>query len=179
MPEPAALSRPMPEEQGSLSRPFQEPRPAPQAAGRSPAAASLGLGPPADATGPVSIFGPESIQPLPMQRPSTAQPATRGGDASAAATAAVRKPTLAAIQILTGSNAGRELDLVKPLTTLGRPQVQVAVITRRQQGYFITHVEGQQPTTVNGKSIEAQAQPLHDHDIIELAGVKMEFYFKE
>lgn len=84
----------------------------------------------------------------------------------------------AAIQILTGANAGRELDLVKPLTTLGKPGVQVAVITRRPQGYFITHVEGATFPVLNGKALDAQAHALADHDVIELAGVKMEFFFK-
>jgi hypothetical protein len=84
----------------------------------------------------------------------------------------------AAIQILTGANAGRELDLVKPLTTLGKPGVQVAVITRRPQGYFITHVEGATFPVLNGKALDAQAHALADHDVLELAGVKMEFFFK-
>lgn len=85
---------------------------------------------------------------------------------------------IGAIQILTGPSAGKELELVKNLTTLGRPGVQVAVITRRPQGYFITHVEGQNFPVVNGKTLDAQAHPLRDHDIVELAGVKMEFFHK-
>ncbi len=88
------------------------------------------------------------------------------------------KLQIAAVQILTGTNAGRELEIVKPLTTLGKPKVQVAVITKRPQGYFITHVEGIQHPIVNGKSIEAHPHPLYDHDVIEIAGVKMEFYYK-
>ena len=85
---------------------------------------------------------------------------------------------LAAIQILTGPSAGKELELVKNLTTLGKPGVQVAVITRRPQGYFITHVEGANFPVVNGKALDAQAHQLNDHDVVELAGVKMEFFFK-
>src|SRR5574340_87632 len=84
----------------------------------------------------------------------------------------------AAVQILTGPNAGKELDLVKNLTTLGKPGVQVAVLTRRPHGYFITHVEGESHPTVNGVSLSDQPRQLNDHDVIELAGVKMEFYFK-
>ena len=82
------------------------------------------------------------------------------------------------IQILNGANAGRELELTKTLTTLGKPGVQVAVITRRPQGYFITHVEGASFPVVNGKPLDSQAHALGDHDIIELAGVKMEFFIK-
>ena len=82
------------------------------------------------------------------------------------------------IQILTGPNAGKELELVKNLTTLGKPGVQVAVLTRRPNGYFITYVEGATYPMVNAKLLDDQPQQLADHDIIELAGIKMEFYLK-
>ncbi len=64
------------------------------------------------------------------------------------------------IQILSGPSAGKELPLSKPLTTLGKPGVQVAVIAKRPQGYFITHVEGASFPVVNGKHLDAQAHPL-------------------
>ena len=82
---------------------------------------------------------------------------------------------LGKIQVLSGPGAGKELELKKALITLGRPGVQVAVITRRPQGYFITHVEGTHPV-VNGESIGAQAKQLKENDVVELAGVKMEFF---
>jgi pSer/pThr/pTyr-binding forkhead associated (FHA) protein len=85
---------------------------------------------------------------------------------------------LGAIQLLSGANAGKELELTKPLTTLGKPGVQVAVLTRRPQGYFITHVEGAARPTVNGTVISAAPHSLKDHDVIKLAGVKMEFFLK-
>ncbi|MDS4055159.1 FHA domain-containing protein [Accumulibacter sp.] len=84
----------------------------------------------------------------------------------------------AAIQLLSGSNTGRELQLTKTLTTLGKPGVQVAVIARRPHGYFLTHVEGATFPLLNGKAIDAQARRLEDHDVIEIAGVKMEFFLK-
>ena len=84
----------------------------------------------------------------------------------------------AAIQLLNGPHAGKELELTKTLTTLGKPGVQVAVIARRPNGYYITHVEGRQFPVVNGQALDTQAHLLHDHDIIEIAGVKMEFFHK-
>ena len=90
-----------------------------------------------------------------------------------------QEAVLAAIQILTGPGVGKELELVKNLTTLGKPGVQVAVITRRPRGYYITHVEGVTFPVVNGKTLDSQAHALHDHDVIELAGVKMEFFLKK
>ncbi|HEY3326779.1 MAG TPA: FHA domain-containing protein [Novimethylophilus sp.] len=83
------------------------------------------------------------------------------------------------VQVLSGPSAGRELVLNKALTTLGKPGVQVAVITRRPHGYFVTHVEGTRHPVVNGQSVGAQAHELNDHDVIELAGVKMEFFLSK
>jgi pSer/pThr/pTyr-binding forkhead associated (FHA) protein len=103
---------------------------------------------------------------------------------AAAAPAPAAKPVVqvpqqvAVVQVLTGPNAGKELELVKNLTTLGKPGFQVAVLTKRPQGYFITHVEGESFPLVNGKTLTNQAHQLKEHDVIELAGVKMEFYFK-
>lgn len=84
----------------------------------------------------------------------------------------------AVVQILNGPNSGKELELVKNLTTLGKPGVQVAVLARRPHGFFITHVEGASFPVVNGESLGEHPRQLNDHDIIELAGIKMEFYFK-
>ncbi len=88
-------------------------------------------------------------------------------------------PGKARLQVLSGSFAGRELELTKALTTLGRPGVQVAAITRRAEGYYIVHVEsgkdGGRPS-VNGEEIGAQARKLTDNDVVELAGVKMGFF---
>ncbi len=86
---------------------------------------------------------------------------------------------LAKLQVLSGAFAGRELELTKALTTLGRPGVQVAAITRRAEGYYIVHVEsgkeGDFPL-VNGKPIGQQARKLQDNDVVQLAGVKMGFF---
>ncbi|MES2546973.1 MAG: FHA domain-containing protein [Pseudomonadota bacterium] len=78
--------------------------------------------------------------------------------------------------VITGNNSGRELVLNKTMTTLGKPGSQVAVITKRPHGYFITHVGGNNHPVVNGLQIGVQAHALNDQDIIELAGTKMEFH---
>ncbi len=99
-------------------------------------------------------------------------------DVTPAPAPAAGQTPAAVIQILNGPNLGKELELSKNLTTLGKPGVQVAVLARRPHGYFITHVEGGSFPLVNGSSVGEQPHQLNDHDIIELAGVKMEFYFK-
>ena len=85
----------------------------------------------------------------------------------------------AKLQILSGQFAGRELELSKTLTTLGRPGVQVAAISRRADGYYVVHVDsgktGDFPL-VNGQPIGPSARKLHDNDVVTLAGVKMGFF---
>lgn len=86
---------------------------------------------------------------------------------------------LGKLQVLNGPIAGKELELTKALITLGKPGVQVAVISRRPQGYFLTHIEGDGQNNnfpvVNGNAIGPQAYTLASGDIVELAGIKMEF----
>lgn len=132
-----------------------------------------------------SMPAPSASQPVRPVSTSQAMPAAVGASQPQPITASqpvsVSQPVgarVAAIQILSGASAGREMELAKALTTLGKPGVQVAVITRRPQGFFITHVEGTNFPILNGKALDAQAHALNDHDIIELAGVKMEFFYK-
>ncbi|MCX7896960.1 MAG: FHA domain-containing protein [Rhodocyclaceae bacterium] len=129
---------------------------------------------------------PPRTEPLPEARPMTSRPAEQTPAASPPPAApSTPSPSqepplapLAAIQVLNGASAGKTLDLVKPLTTLGKPGVQVVVIARRPQGYFLSHVEGQKAPLVNGLPLQGQAHLLKDHDIIDLAGVKMEFFYR-
>ena len=107
--------------------------------------------------------------------------------AASAAGVAPRKPgpespialPKAKLQVLSGAFAGRELELTKALTTLGRPGIQVAAITRRAEGYYIVHVDSGKENDyplVNGVPIGPQARKLNDNDIVQLAGVKMGFF---
>jgi pSer/pThr/pTyr-binding forkhead associated (FHA) protein len=146
-----------------------------QAALAARAAAIQATGQAAQAAG----IGEKPAAPAPAAAPAAAVAAAPAA-APAAAAPAASKPAqpLGAIQLLSGGNAGKELELSKPLTTLGKPGVQVAVLTRRPQGYFITHVEGAQRPTVNGQPIGSAPHALKDHDLVEIAGIKMEFFHK-
>jgi pSer/pThr/pTyr-binding forkhead associated (FHA) protein len=107
---------------------------------------------------------------------SNALSATGARKALADGAAALKK---AKLQVLSGAFAGRELDLNKALTTLGRPGVQVAAITRRADGYFIVHVDSGKENDyplLNGTPIGGNATKLTDNDVIQLAGVKMGFF---
>jgi pSer/pThr/pTyr-binding forkhead associated (FHA) protein len=139
-----------------------------------PAAPPMAPPPSAPAPAPMAAAPQPAASPQPLAPPQPAPTQTNVPPMAPAQTGHL----IGAIQILTGPSAGKSLDLVKNLTTLGKPGVQVAVITRRPQGYFITHVEGANFPIVNGKTLDSQAHPLRDHDVVELAGVKMEFFHK-
>ena len=102
-----------------------------------------------------------------------------GGTSSAAASASSSGMPLGRLTVLNGPIAGKELELTKALITLGKPGTQVAVISRRPQGYFLTHIEsdgdGKRYPLVNGEAIGPKAYQLKAGDLIELAGIKMEF----
>lgn len=83
--------------------------------------------------------------------------------------------TVAVINVLDGANAGQQIALIKSLTTLGLPNVQVAAITHGPHGYSLIHVEGSAYPQVNGLCIGAGARLLVHEDVIDLSGTKMEF----
>ena len=87
-------------------------------------------------------------------------------------------PPKAKLQVLSGAFAGRELELVKTVTMVGRPAVQIAAITRRADGFYLVQVESADGgfAQINGTPIGAQARRLRDNDVITLAGVKMGFF---
>ncbi len=81
----------------------------------------------------------------------------------------------ALIKVLNGAAVGREVTLTKVVTTVGKPGVQVASITKRPTGYVFAHVEGAARPIVNGKTVLGETVPLRNGDVIELAGTQMQF----
>lgn len=81
----------------------------------------------------------------------------------------------AAIKVVSGSAAGREVALTKVVTTIGKPGVAVAAITRRPHGYVVAMVEGTIQPTVNGDPLTTEGRDLRNGDMLELAGTKMQF----
>lgn len=108
---------------------------------------------------------------------ATAAPAPAASPVSASQAAAPEPVTLtvATIKVLSGAAAGREVPLTKVVTTIGKPAVAVAAITKRHHGYVVHHVEGGGNPTLNGNVITSDPVPLRNGDVIELAGTQMQF----
>ncbi|BAN35596.1 FHA domain-containing protein [Sulfuricella denitrificans skB26] len=109
--------------------------------------------------------------------PSATQGQTHSGNRPTGRTSSGELP-MAGLQILSGVGAGKEMDLDRTLTTLGKPGIQVAVITRHEEGYTLTHLEGTQAPLLNGIAVSGPPHVLEDHDIIEIAGIKLAFHLK-
>ena len=110
------------------------------------------------------IFKPGMVLPPAMPRP-----------APAAAPAAAAAPLHAVIKVMSGAAAGREVALTKVVTTIGKPGLAVASITRRNNGFVLAHVEGPDMPLHNGQRIGGTPVPLHNGDRLELAGTEMQF----
>ena len=87
--------------------------------------------------------------------------------------APIASPAL--IHILSCAASGRDLTLTKVVTTVGKPGVAVASITRRQAGYVLSQLEGPGPLLLNGQTVNKGPSPLTDGDLIELADTRMQF----
>lgn len=102
---------------------------------------------------------PLTSRPAPLTSTAAAQPVALNGS----------------IRVLSGAAAGRELALTKVVTTIGKPGSTVASITRRPHAFVLAHVDGAQPTLLNGQSLGVEPVALKDGDRVELAGTAMEF----
>lgn len=89
------------------------------------------------------------------------------------------KSHVAVLKVRSGPAAGKEVKVDRAMVTLGRPGVQVVVVSRRKKGYFISYISGASGSgnapTINGKMLKSQSTPLSGGDLINLAGVEIEF----
>jgi len=119
---------------------------------------------------PGQILQPVAKAPAPAPGQPAAAPA-----AASVAQAADLGQVNASIKVLSGAAAGRQVPLVKVVTTIGKPGVAVAAITKRPHGFVVAHVEGSNKPTLNGAAIGAEPVTLKNGDLLELAGTQMQF----
>jgi pSer/pThr/pTyr-binding forkhead associated (FHA) protein len=120
-----------------------------------------------------------AVMPPPTAAAPASAPAQSGAPSGQLSTAAAQAADLgqvkATIKVLSGAAAGREVPLVKVVTTIGKPGVAVAAITKRPMGFVVAHVEGSNKPTLNGAAIGAEPVTLKNGDLLELAGTQMQF----
>jgi pSer/pThr/pTyr-binding forkhead associated (FHA) protein len=128
------------------------------------------------------IVRPGSSAPAPgVHTPMQASPASAQAHAADSHFAPLSAPVPtqpASIKVLNGAAAGREVVITKVVTTVGKPGVQVASITKRPNGYAFAHVEGASRPSINGVPLVGDSVPLRNGDVIELAGTQMQFIYR-
>jgi pSer/pThr/pTyr-binding forkhead associated (FHA) protein len=118
------------------------------------------------------IIKPGMVPPMPAAPAGVPAGAVKPAGATGAAGEAAAN---ASIKVLSGAAAGREVPLVKVVTTIGKPGVAVAAITKRSHGFVVAHVEGSNKPTLNGAAIGPDPVTLKNGDMLELAGTQMQF----
>ena len=91
---------------------------------------------------------------------------------------AAKEKTQGWLQIMNGSNLGKTMSLNKAMTNLGKPGISTAVITKRQDGYFISQLEGNHPLLIKNKELGDKSLQLTDGDTIQIGNIKMQFYLE-
>jgi pSer/pThr/pTyr-binding forkhead associated (FHA) protein len=88
-----------------------------------------------------------------------------------------RPPEWACVEALSGDAIGKVIAIDRAIVSLSNASGQVAVISRRKNGFFITHLEGTTFPLVNGESTGLISHLLRDDDLIELAGTIFRFSY--
>ncbi len=159
----------------------QAARPMPAVAALSPQLSGHNQPAPLNAASPVAAYAsssaPSAAAAMPAQAIGASAPGAGFGSTGFGGTnfggLAAQSP--ASIKVLNGAAAGREVQLTKVVTTVGKPGVQVASITKRPGGYVFAHVEGAARPSVNGQAVVGEPVHLKNGDVIELAGTQMQF----
>ena len=119
------------------------------------------------------VFKPGMV--LPPVTPRSAEVSNTGPTPLSGFGNSISTATPAVIRVLSGPAAGREVMLTKVVTTIGKPGVAVASVTRRHQGFVLAHVEGPETPELNGARIGNDPVKLKDGDLLALAGTEMQF----
>ena len=117
----------------------------------------------------------ENFEKTMLVKPGMVSPSMVAPRAAAAATPQAAVPLSAVIRVMSGAAAGREVALLKVVTTIGKPGVAVASITKRHQGHVLAHVEGPDRPLLNGTLMGEAPVSLKHGDRITLAGTEMQF----
>lgn len=76
---------------------------------------------------------------------------------------------------------GKEADPIElngEMVTFGKTGEHVAAVTKRGDAYYCLHVDGgnkQTETLLNGAAVPTEGTELKSHDVVEVAGIEMEF----
>jgi len=83
-----------------------------------------------------------------------------------------------ALRIMGGKHRGRLIRLDNPVTRFGSAGSLAAMISRRDDGYYLSHLEGEVFPQVNRVTIGEDAYPLNAGDRIAMGGLEFEYHIE-
>lgn len=152
------------------------PRDGAPAPARAPAAAKVAAAPGGAAANPAAAARKRAGDP--PDAPAGAAPEEDGplfAETTVPTTESATLPVPAMLTVLSGSSAGKQVELIKVVTTIGKPGVGIASITRRVHGFSLVHVQGDAMPSLNGVTVGDMPVLLNHGDLVELAGIRMQF----
>ena len=86
--------------------------------------------------------------------------------------------THAWLQVLNGKHRGRIILLQEPVTRFGMAGDLTVMISRRNNGYYLSHLEGEALARVNQSAINDTVWPLHQGDTIHMGKLRFGFFVR-
>lgn len=87
-----------------------------------------------------------------------------------------RLPTTGWLQIQSGSHLGRTIRLDKAFTRIGKPEGDLAIIARRDNGYYVSCLQGDQGVEIDDQPIGEQTRQLHNGCCIQVGELLVQFF---
>lgn len=85
-------------------------------------------------------------------------------------------PTVGWLQIQSGSHLGRTIRLDKAFTRIGRPDAELAVIAHRDEGYFLSALQGERGPQVNNQPVADGGCKLNNNDLIVIGDLEVQYF---
>lgn len=83
------------------------------------------------------------------------------------------------IQFLNGSSMGKTMKLDKPYMRIGRSGKSMALIAARNDGYYLSHLEGEPVTRVQDRSVGDESILLTNGDTIYVGKLQIAFFTQQ
>lgn len=83
------------------------------------------------------------------------------------------------LQILSGANMGKTIQLKTSLTDLGKLGMKPVLIARHRDGYYVSNLSNDVSLKVNDTNIGEQRTLLEDGVMINVGNIQLQFYLQE
>jgi FHA domain. len=80
------------------------------------------------------------------------------------------------LQIMSGNNIGKILQLKKPMMRFGHDGSGVIAISRRKEGYFVSVLDNSGKITVNNEPLNDKSLKLNTNDVLVIDNTSLQFF---